>query len=174
MKKLGIIVGVLAIIAIILLAIPMEIVVEKSTIIEAPRSSVYENVSKFENFQKWSPWADLDPTQKVTITGNDGEVGAQLNWKSTSDEVGVGSQRITSISNDRIDLELEFTAPWQSKSEVYYTFTDKETGVEVLWGYKGEGNLMMKTMISGMLGETYEKGLASLKTLSENVNTTDI
>jgi len=163
MKKIGIIVGIIVLIGIVFFAIPMEIVVEKSAVINADRATVYENVSKFENFQKWSPWVDLDPSQKVKISGDDGQVGAKLNWESTSDEVGTGSQEIMAISDDRIDLELEFTAPWQSVSQVYYTFTDKENGVEVLWGYKGKGNLMMKLMVSDMLGECYNDGLTSLQ-----------
>lgn len=167
MKKALITIGIIAVIAIIAFAIPMNIVVEEKIEINATRSIVYENVSKFENFQKWSPWAKLDLNQTTSITGEDGTLGAKFSWASTNDEVGTGSQSITAINEDKIEMELEFTAPWQSKSEVYYTFSGDENKTTVLWGYKDEGNLVMKLMIGNMLSKNYQEGLNELKKLCE-------
>lgn len=167
MKKVLIAVGVLAVAAIVLFVIPLEIVIERTAVIKADRAVVYNNVSKFEEFAKWSPWADLDTSQTVAYSGVDGTVGAKFNWESTNDEVGTGSQEIVGITADRVDMKLVFTAPWQSTADTYFVLSDKEEGVEVLWGMKTDGNLMMKFMMTGMLEECYDQGFANLKKLVE-------
>lgn len=167
MKKVLIVLGILVALVVVFIAIPVDCVVERTAIIKADRAVVYEHVSKFENFTKWSPWADMDTTQKTTLSGVDGTVGAKFNWESTNDDVGTGSQEITAITQDRIDMDLIFTAPWESQATTYFTLTDKEEGVEVLWGMKTDGNLMMKLMITGMLEECYDQGFANLKKLIE-------
>lgn len=167
MKKALIIIGIIALIVIVAFAIPMKIVVEEKIQINAARSLIYENVSKFENFQKWSPWADLDPNQTSSIKGQDGTLGARYDWSSTSDEVGTGYQTITAIDENKIEMDLVFTAPWESTSKVYFTFTGDENKTTVLWGYKDEGNLVMKLIIGNMLSKNYQDGLNELKTLCE-------
>ena len=167
MKKVLIIVGIIAVVAIVFFAIPMNMKVDRAVTINADRALVYNNVSKFEIFEQWSPWAQMDPSQEVTVTGEDGQVGAKMAWVSESDEVGSGSQEITKATQDRIEMNLEFTAPWQSKSLVYYDFSGEDGNVTVNWGYEGEGNLLTKLMVEGMLGENYEQGLTDLKKMCE-------
>lgn len=165
MKKILIIVGILAVTGVILFGINVKIIVEESKIFTGDRTLLYKNVSKFENFRKWSPWEKLDPTQTVRIEGQDGEVGAQLFWDSDDDNVGHGSQKITSISPNQIDMELIFTAPWQSTSKVYYVFKDVDGGTELTWGFEGEGPIMQKLFVGPMLSKQYQSGLATLATL---------
>lgn len=167
MKKVGIIVGIVVLLAVVFLAIPMESKVERSVVVNADRSLVFENVSKFENFIKWSPWSKIDTTQKVIIAGEDGTLGAKYSWESSNDEVGTGSQTITKINENEIEMDLEFTAPWQSVSKVYFMFEDVAEGVKVTWGYRGEENLMVKLMVEGMLEDCYDDGLSGLKTICE-------
>ena len=107
------------------------------------------------------------PKSNLYIEGQDGTVGAKFSWASASDEVGTGSQTITAINQDKIEMELEFTAPWQSKSDVYFAFSGDENKTTVLWGYKDEGNLVMKLMIGSMLSKNYQDGLQALKKLCE-------
>lgn len=167
MKKVLIIVGVLVALVIVFVAVPMKLTVEESVTINADRAVVYDNVSKFSNFAKWSPWADLDPSQKMEITNGEAVVGSKMSWTSTSDEVGTGSQTVTAISKDRIELDLVFTAPWESQSKVYFDFGGTDGAATVTWGYEGDGNLMMKMMVEGMLSDNYNQGLASLKKMCE-------
>lgn len=61
-------------------------------------------------------------------------------------------------------MELEFTAPWESKSLVYYTFSGADGNMEILWRYKGRGNFIMNQMVSSMLSK---KDLSNLKQLCE-------
>lgn len=167
MKKVLIVLGIVAVLAVVFFVIPMKVVVEETTIIKASKAVVYENVSKFSNFQKWSPWSKLDPSQKSEITGGEAVVGSKYSWSSESDEVGTGSQTVTAISQDRIDMDLEFTAPWQSQAKVYFLLGGEDNAATVTWGYEGEGNMMMKMMVSNMLSKSYKDGFSELKKLCE-------
>ena len=63
-----------------LLAIPLLVVavaltrpdtfqVERSTRLAAPPAAVYATVVDFRQWERWSPWAKLDPKQKTTLVG---------------------------------------------------------------------------------------------------------
>ena len=169
MKKILIGIVVLVVVFIAYMFMPTTLKVEESIIIKANKALVYDNVVKFENFAKWSPWSGLDPDQVNKLTGTDGEVGATMSWISKKEDVGEGSQKIVSKSPDRVDIKLKFTAPWESESNVYYLFKNVEEGIKVSWGFEQEANNMMGLMgIEKMLSEKYKEGLAALKVLIEN------
>lgn len=168
MKKVLIVVVAIVVILAALFFIPKEIVVERSAVIDASVEELQPQMTDFNNFQTWSPWAEMDPKATYEFKGTQGAVGAEMSWAG-NEEVGTGTQKVTAIAADRIDLSLVFTAPWESTSAVYYTFKPAEGGTEVTWGYKGEMGMLMSFFINmdEMLGGTYEKGLATLKTKME-------
>ena len=169
LKILGLTIGVPLVAMVILNVVPKSLSVERSVVINADPAFIRDQVVKFENFLVWSPWSGLDKDQKVEITGVDGTVGAKYAWQSENEEVGKGFQTIKSVSKERVDMELEFTAPWESVSDVYYLFEEVENGFKVTWGYKQEANLMMGLFgIEEMLGENFEEGLADLKEICES------
>jgi hypothetical protein len=169
LKVLGLIIGVLVLAMVILNVVPKTLSVERSIVVNADPALVREQVVKFENFKVWSPWSGLDPSQKTEITGVDGTPGAKFSWASESEEVGTGFQTIKNVSEERIDMELEFTAPWESKANTYFIFNEVEDGLKVTWGFKQEANLMMGFFgIEEMLAETYDEGLTELKKLCES------
>ena len=50
--------------------------VERTTRIDAPPDVVYALVSDFHAWDRWSPWAHLDPSMKVTYGGPPAGTGA--------------------------------------------------------------------------------------------------
>ncbi len=54
---------------------PSNYKVERSREINAPLEVVFEQVSKFNNWDSWSPWKEKDSTAYYIITGEDGAVG---------------------------------------------------------------------------------------------------
>ncbi len=168
LKILGIILTIIVgILIVLILSLPTKYNVERSIVIDAPGNIVYDQVRLFENFVKWSPWTALDPDMSDEITPPDGTVGSIYSWQG-NDSVGIGSLEIISITNDRIDQKLIFSAPWEAHDAAYYTFTDTPDGVQITWGL--DGNLPRPTNIFGMfmdmesmIGGNYEKGLSNLK-----------
>src|SRR3989304_6767300 len=114
---LTVLISILIIIVVVGLVLPKNVTIERPIAINSPVDSVFVQVSHFRNMSEWSPWKDYDPDMKVTYEGTDGQVGAVYKWEGNGD-VGKGSQEITSIEkNKRIDIELSFIEPWESRSD---------------------------------------------------------
>ena len=147
--------------------------IERSIEIDAPKALVYEHVRHFKNFDAWSPWTALDPQQKTTISGTDGAVGAKHTWNG-NDNVGEGSQTITSITADRIDLQTEFIRPFKSVSPTAFVFEDKGAKTKVSWTFDMKApfplnGFMMLTDVDKGIGKDYEMGLDNLKRITEEL-----
>lgn len=174
MKALKIILYVLGGILLLLLLLgliaPVNLEVEDSIKIEAPRDLVFEQTVHFPNFHHWSPWTHRDPDMEVTYGGNQGEVGATYRWEGI-EEVGSGMQEIVSISGDTVNVALRFYEPFESEAKAYYIISKLESNpplTRVSWGMQSTfprpfnivawlGNFERK------IGEEYREGLSSLK-----------
>src|SRR5690348_16360263 len=100
LKIIGIVLlWLIALFLIVSAILPADYKVERSIVIKAPVSTVYEEVRYFKNFNYWSPWYSLDTTATIEITGTDGEVGAKYSWTSKKDDVGSGS--MTRVSQEQ-------------------------------------------------------------------------
>ena len=148
--------------------------VHRETVIKAPAEAIFKNISRYENFPKWSPWQGLDTAMTTAIEGIDGTVGAKYSWKG-NDKAGEGSMTFTKIEeNKSVEQALEFLKPFKSSSTTYMNLEPAEGGTKVTWGMRGESALIARIMLTFMggmdkaVGKDYEKGLAQLKTLSES------
>lgn len=174
LKIAGIALAIIAVILIVLgLVGPKTYNVQRSITINAPAETIFQTVSHYENFSKWSPWQHLDPEMKTTIDGADGTVGAKYSWVGNS-KAGEGSMTFTKLEpNKTIEQDLAFVKPFKSESQTYMDLEPADGRTKVTWGMKGESafvSRIMMTLMGGMdkmIGPDYEKGLANLKTLSE-------
>lgn len=151
---------------------PNDYSVERSIVINADKAFIMDNVRSLKNMQKWSPWAEYDPNQKVSYTGNDGEVGSVSRWEGNED-VGVGEQEVTKITDNRVETELRFIEPWESVSNAYVQVDEVEEGYKVSWGFTGTNPFPMNAMgvfmnMDEMIGKDFEKGLNKLKAMAES------
>lgn len=151
---------------------PDQVHIERKLAMAATPADVFPYLNDLKKFVEWSPWQDRDPTQTMEFSEPSFGTGAWYAWKG-NDQVGEGKMTITAVEPGRkVDLDLEFIAPWQSKATVDYTLTPRPEGVEVVWGYDEQpaftGKLFMMFMdMDAMLGADFEKGLASLKVKAE-------
>jgi effector-binding domain-containing protein len=165
--------GILAIVVIFLLIAAFasnKVKVERSITINAPADVVFANVKTLRNMQEWSPWAELDPKMEVTYTGNDGEVSSTSSWKGNKD-VGSGTQTITAVGDNRVEMEVAFKEPFESKAQSY-VIVEKGDDTKATWGFESETPFPWNAMhvfmdMDAMLGKDFEKGLTKLKALSE-------
>ena len=99
-------------------------------------------------------------------------VGAGYHWVGNKD-VGEGSMKITDARPaEHLGLDLDFIAPFEAHNRSSFDFVKGADGTAVTWTLSGTNNLMAKAMsvfmdMDKMVGPDFEKGLASLKTLSE-------
>jgi effector-binding domain-containing protein len=110
---------------------------------------------------------------KTTISGTDGEVGATYRWQG-NDDVGAGQQVITSLSAEKINIEVSFTEPFESTSPTYLQFESKGAQTKVTWAFDMHvafpwNGLAMFTDMDAAVGKDYAKGLENLKAVCEEM-----
>jgi hypothetical protein len=163
---------VLMTVIVIVLLQPDEFRIERSTVMNAPASAPFAQVNDFHNWDKWSPWAKLDPAMKVTYEGPAAGVGAIYSWAGNS-EVGEGRMEILeSKPNELIRIKLDFIKPFPSTNEAAFNFRPDGSNTFVSWTMTGKKNFISKTFhlfmnVDKMVGGDFEKGLASMKAVVE-------
>ena len=164
---LAAIIGVLLVVSLFL---PAQIHVERATVVSAAPSEVFSLVNDFRQFNRWSPWAEIDPATEYTYSGPAAGVGARMAWVSDHPNVGSGSQEIVaSEPYDRVEVKLEFGP---DVAHAYYALSPVSGGTNVVWafdadfGYNPIGRYM-GLMLDKWIGADYERGLANLKRVIE-------
>lgn len=146
--------------------------VERTGVINAPAETVYGHIVNFHDWQAWSPWEKLDPNMKKTFGGADGTVGATYAWVG-NDKVGEGRMTITELTAvSKVGMSLEFLKPFKASNTATFTLAPEGNGTKVTWAMDGKNDLMAKVMcifmdMDKMVGGDFEKGLVSLKAVSE-------
>lgn len=154
------------------LFLPTSYTVEVSTAMNAPQKAVYSYMRNLENFDQWSPWAELDPEMTIETSGEAGEIGSSYSWQGNED-VGKGKMTISNLSDNRIDITLQFIEPWESESKTWYVVEEVGNTSIVNWNMIGEmsypWNIMSLFMnMEEMIGKDFYKGLNKLKTIVED------
>jgi len=112
---------------------------------------------------------------EITYGGSDAGVGATYAWSGNSD-VGAGKMTITkSTPGEEILIDLEFLKPFEAQNTTVFSFAAEGDATKVTWRMNGTNTFMGKAMglfmdMDRMIGESFEQGLADLKTLSETKN----
>ena len=151
---------------------PDEFTVTRSANISAPPEKIFAHVNDLHRWEAWSPWAKLDPYSKSTFSGADAGAGAVMAWAGNN-QVGVGQMTITeSKAGESIRFRLEFQKPMRATNTAEFTFRTAGNQTLVTWIMRGESNFMGKIFglfmdCDQMVGGQFEKGLASLKSLTE-------
>ncbi|MEI6275783.1 MAG: SRPBCC family protein [Prolixibacteraceae bacterium] len=148
--------------------------IEREVTISKPRQVVFDYVKLLKNQNNYSKWALVDPVMKKEFRGMDGTVGFVSAWDSQVKDVGKGEQEIIGITEgSRIDYELRFILPMQSKDHAFMTTEAVNEGTtKVIWVFYGKMdypvNLMLLMMnMDEMLGPDLEQGLSKLKSILE-------
>ena len=153
-------------------SLPDQVHVERSIQVQAPPAVVFATLNGYEQFQKWSPWADLDPNTRYTYEGPASGVGAKMSWHSDNANVGNGRQEIIeSVANERIVSLLVFDG-YDSDNRSSFLLQPDGEGTQLRWAYDTQfhGNLLGRYIglkMDDWIGPDYEKGLARLKLLLE-------
>jgi len=116
--------SIIVVLLIIAIFVPKSYTVSVSEIINKPRQKVYDYVRILDNQKHFSVWVMADPKLNPQILGTDGTVGAIQKWNSTVDDVGEGEQEITTLSIDRMDVNLRFKRPFEGTAKAAYLFKE--------------------------------------------------
>jgi len=165
-----VIVGLVVLFLLIGIFLPSQYRVERQITIKAPIDSVFNNALDLHTVLLWNPWTAMDSAAVNTITGTGKDAGDI--WKWEGEIVGIGQMTNMEIdTNKSIIRKLEFTEPEMPASTIIWNFSEGQDGVTAVWINEGDAGYPMGRyfglMMDSMLGSDFEKGLASLKSLTE-------
>jgi hypothetical protein len=147
--------------------------VERSQIINSPKSTVFNFVNDYRNWEDFSSWIVEDPEMQITYPKKTIGPGASISWEGKE---GTGDMLTVFVKeNDSISQKMNYDG---TSSSVFWSFKDTIGGTKVTWKTTGKMSFTMKVYtafnggINKIIGETYEKSLANLdKTLDFEINT---
>lgn len=164
--------SILGVVLIIGLFLPKEYRVSREVTINRNNTAVFNYVKYLKNQANYNVWAQMDPNQITTYTGEDGQVGFTSAWKSELDSVGAGKQTIVAINEgNSIDYEIVFTEPFESTMQTAMVFEPVDSNsTKVTWNFSGDMDYPFNTMLllfdmENTLGKDLQQGLYNLKEL---------
>ncbi|MDT0608166.1 hypothetical protein [Croceitalea rosinachiae] len=106
--------------------------IQRTVSIQANAQMVFNNVLYLENFTKWSPFYEADPTQKTVVKGNDGQVGAQFHWEGNNGK-DLGYQEIKAVRPlEYIEMKCDIQKPFKANPTFEYRFSNAGNIVKVV------------------------------------------
>jgi effector-binding domain-containing protein/uncharacterized protein YndB with AHSA1/START domain len=177
MKIVLVVVALCVLLAGIGMVLPRQVHVERQIVIDAPRATVFALVDGYKQFNKWSPWAGVDPNAKYQVEGPEFGVGAKQSWVGDPKTVGSGSQEVVEVEPvARVKSRLEFEG--HPPCDVQFLLVPEGSGTHVTWTFDsdmgaGPVGRYFGLMMDRMIGPDYEKGLANLKTFAEGLPKAD-
>jgi len=166
-----ILLGLIVIFLLIALLAPKHHFITRETVINAPKELIYDQINDLKKWDTWSPWEQSDATIKKTYGPETEGKGSYYKWDSKHS--GQGKVTITSASADSINTEVEFVGMGTSKSTYALSTEDKNT--KVSWNFSFDTPFPWNAVNWIMMGDKsvgkeFEKGLASLKKVCEDLN----
>lgn len=152
---------------------PSDYRIERSMVMSADPEKIFEQVNSLRNFDKWSPWAKLDPNSTMEFGGADAGEGATATWAGNSD-VGKGKMTITeSQPHERVRMKLDFEKPMEGIATVEFLLKPDGDGTRVTWAIFGRDSFIGKAFCVFMdrekiVSDMYDKGLTNLKKIVES------
>jgi effector-binding domain-containing protein/ribosome-associated toxin RatA of RatAB toxin-antitoxin module len=149
---------------------PNEFEFSRSKVINAPTSMVFDKVNDFKSWPSFSPWIEQEPS--ATLTYGDKTSGVDGNYSWNGEVLGEGSMKTTAVEQDKlITQHISFIKPFESESDINWTFENTDEGTKVTWGMKGKQDFMTKmyTTFSGSIEENtapyFDRGLFKLDSI---------
>lgn len=152
--------------------------VEREIVINTPANVIYNQLIKLEHFHQFSIWSQQDSSAVYSFTGVDGTVGATTSWKGSPEISGEGKIEIIALEpNQKVQHQLHFTKPKKGNAVSTFTLTQTEKSATIVkWVFElatprpwNIFNLFYS--LDEKMGDDFETGLQSLKTVIELSNT---
>jgi hypothetical protein len=172
-KKIAIIIAIL-IAGILIFAAnrPDSFRIERSTSINAPPEKIFPLINGFHPWEAWSPWEKIDPAVKRSYSGADSGKGAVYAWQGNKD-IGQGRMEIVeSTPSSNVTIKIDFIQPFEAHNTIEFTLERQGDAAKVTQAMYGPSPFVSKLMglfcsMDKMVGQKFEEGLASLKSIAE-------
>ncbi|MBX9808166.1 MAG: transcriptional regulator [Flavobacteriaceae bacterium] len=147
--------------------------VERSKIINSPKSPLFNYVNDYKNWGDWNSLAVEDSLINITLSQNTVGKGSTCSWQGKDGDGDL--QTINEKETDSIFQTMNFKG---NSADVSMSFKDTLGGTKVTWKAKGKMSFLFKvrSVFNGgaekILGSMFEKSLINLdKKLDYEINT---
>jgi hypothetical protein len=146
--------------------------VQRTASIKAPPEKIFPLINDFRSWGSWSPYEHKDPAMKKTYSGASAGKGAVYAWDG---DKNVGSGRIEIADTappNKVMIKLDMVKPFAAHNNVEFRLEPRGDTTDVTWAMNGQTPYMAKILhvfldMDRMVGQDFEAGLASLKTIAE-------
>ena len=119
-----------------------DIHITKEVTINGEQQEVFGMVKHLNNFPKWSPFLEADPSQKYEVKGTDGQVGVQFHWEGNGGK-DLGYQEIVKIDElSFVGVRCDIQKPFVATPTFDYSFSSSENGVTVSQDFKLQSGIV--------------------------------
>ena len=150
--------------------------VTRSSIVKTQRSTVFDYVNDYKNWETFGCWMQKDSDIKFNYDAKTIGSGAKCSWENGSNDGNIKTVYIK--ENDSIAQKANFNG---TTATISWTFKDTVGGTKVTVHSKGKMDIMTKISsffkggVTSILGDVYEKSLRNLdKTLNYEMKTYSI
>ncbi|MGZ5279155.1 MAG: SRPBCC family protein [Pseudobdellovibrionaceae bacterium] len=153
---------------------PKDYLISREITVAASPDVVFPWINNSKKMNEWMSWSEMDPKMVLTYQGPEEGVDSISSWTSDG-QMGVGKATIVeSIPNQLVKSKLEYTKPFEGTQIADMTITPAANGSLVKWSVTGENQFIGRLMcifmdMDKMVGGSFEKGLARLKSKVETV-----
>lgn len=157
--------------ALVGLALPSRVHVERAIEIDRPPATMYALLSNLGAFAEWSSLSRRDPSVRFVARGADRGPGQTLVWRG--DTVGSGEMTIADVDPEaRVDISVVFGG--RGRARTGFDIAPREGGSTVAWRYDVDLGLNIAGRYAALgygrsVGAELEAGLANLRELAESL-----
>jgi effector-binding domain-containing protein len=163
----------LVVVVIVGFFLPAKVHLQRSIEINRKAPVVFNVINSLGNFNKWSPWYELDVSADYTVTGPISGVGSKLTWQG-NDKVGKGSNEIIESKENTFIKTKFFFGKDDQPAFSTLTLSEKNQVTTVTWSFENDFgyNVFYRyfgLVLEDMIAPDYEKGLKKLKVYVESL-----
>lgn len=149
---------------------PNEYAFSRSKEIKAPTTLIFNEVNDYKNWPNFSPWIEQEPDANLTYGNKTSGVDGSYAWNG--EILGEGNMKTIAVeANKSIAQQIEFIKPFESVSNINWTFENKNGATNVTWSMEGKQDFMTKMFTTFMgsiednTGPDFERGLFKLDSI---------
>ncbi|KJD34403.1 hypothetical protein PK35_00960 [Tamlana nanhaiensis] len=142
----------------------------RSRVINAPTTLLFNKINDYKNWPSFSPWIEHEPEASLTYGDTTVGIKASNAWKG--EILGEGGMKTLNVEqNKSISQKITFIKPFESQSDINWTFENTNQGTKVTWAMSGKQDFMTKmyTTFAGTIEENtapdFDRGLFKLDSI---------
>lgn len=150
--------------------------VTQSTVINVPKTVLFNYVNDYKNWEDWDSWKEDDPGMKFTFPENTVGKGASYSWSGAN-----GSGKMTTVFVKENDSIAQKVVYGDNEADAYVSLKEINGKTKITLSSKGNVGFMSKVYatftggVNKMLEDRFLRSLNNLnKVITHEINTFDI